>query len=123
MKNFFFGSVEVRVVLFDEENARYGNDLSEIYGTIFKNNGIFRDVKVSTDQMGTPHNYIRFEPKVVQFFNDDLSDYNGNWSGLASEIAEELFQEDANRGVCFCTASEHEATSSDNGTITEKKQF
>ena len=36
------------------------------------------------------HN-VCFKPQVVQFFDDDISDFNGNWSGLAQDIAREVF--------------------------------
>ncbi len=47
--------------------------------------------------------YILFEPKVVQFFNDDLGDLNGLRSTLYQDIAANVF-EDAHEGVFFCTA-------------------
>lgn len=47
--------------------------------------------------------YVAFKREVVQFFNDDLADINGNWSGLYADIAKELL--DAN-GVFFCTAAD-----------------
>ena len=49
------------------------------------------------------HN-VRFKPRVVQFFDDDISDFNGNWSGLAQDIAREVFG-DGLRSVHFCTAA------------------
>ena len=47
---------------------------------------------------------VRFKPRVVQFFDDDISDFNGNWSGLAQDIAREVFGAEM-RGVHFCTAA------------------
>lgn len=45
--------------------------------------------------------YIVFKKKVVQFFNDDLSDVNGNCTTLYETIAKDVFGEDS--GVFFCT--------------------
>jgi hypothetical protein len=45
--------------------------------------------------------YVVFSNKVVQFFNDELSDVNGFCSTLYQDIAKDIF-EDTN-GVFFCT--------------------
>ena len=50
--------------------------------------------------------FVCFKPQVVQFF--DISDFNGNWSGLAQDIAREIFGDEM-RGVHFCTAAVGEA--------------
>jgi hypothetical protein len=50
---------------------------------------------------------VIFQPEVVQFFDDDISDINGNWTGLAEDIARALFTEDRS-GMNFCTADIHE---------------
>ena len=45
--------------------------------------------------------YAVFQNRVVQYFNDDLSDINGLKSTLYQDIAKDVFGEDA--GVFFCT--------------------
>lgn len=45
--------------------------------------------------------YIVFAKKVVQFFNDQLDDINGNKSMLLQEIAHDVFGED--HRVFYCT--------------------
>lgn len=45
--------------------------------------------------------YAVFENKVVQYFNDDMRDINGNRSTLYQELAKDVFGEEAN--LCFCT--------------------
>ena len=50
---------------------------------------------------------------ISQFFDDNLADYHGNWSGLAQDIAEDVFDNDF-RGVYFCTADLKEAAKVDN---------
>jgi hypothetical protein len=62
-----------------------------------------KDIKDVVDFTGTRHGFVRFQPEVIQFFHDDISDYNGNWSGLAQDIAREVFEGEY-RGVHFCTA-------------------
>lgn len=54
------------------------------------------------------YDYAVFQAKVVQFFNDDLSDINGNCSTLYQDIAKDVFGEKA--GVFFCTAAPDKLT-------------
>lgn len=102
-----FGNVVLGINLFDEENTCDADIGIELFKTIFKDNGIVKDIKAVEDFTGTRHGFVRFKPEVIQFFHDDISDYNGNWSGLAQDIAKEVF-EDA-KGIHFCTASVKEA--------------
>ena len=99
-----FGNVKLMIHLYDEENEELSEtsplDLLKI---IFEGNPIVKDTKVATDPSGVPHMFVRFVPEVVQFFDDDISDYNGNWNGLAEDIAREVFDGKANE-VNFCTA-------------------
>ena len=101
-----FGNVIVGINMYDEENNAY-DEGAELYRKIFSGNPIVNDVKDAVDVTDTHHVFVRFAPEVIQFFNDDLSDYNGNWSGLAAEIAKEVFENDY-RGVFFCTADKRE---------------
>ena len=41
-----------------------------------------------------------------------ISDFNGNWSGLAQDIAREVFTNDSS-GIHFCTAGVNEGTEND----------
>lgn len=100
-----FGNVTMSITLYDEENgAGHDEKPYEIFKKIFEGNDLVKDVLVVPDFTGTEHCYIRFKPEVIQFFDDDISDYNGNWSGLAQNIANEVFE---NRclGIHFCTAA------------------
>lgn len=109
-----FGNVDLIIRMYDEENVGPVSDL-DIYRTLFEGNRIVKDFKINTLPDGQTHvGYVRFEPEVIQFFNDDLTDYSGNWSGLAEDIANIVFCED-NRGIYFCTAAVNE---NDNPTAT-----
>lgn len=101
-----FGNVKLRIILYDVENE-YRSDDIDLYKTIFSNNPIVKDIKDAKIPTGETVAYVRFQPDVVQFFDDDLSDYNGNWTGLAQDIASEFFDNDF-RGVFFCTASKEQ---------------
>lgn len=97
-----FGNVTVGIVLYDEENAE--NDVLGLFKTLFDGNHIMDSIQTRVDQTGTPWNYILFKPEVIQFYDDDMTDYNGNWSGLAEDIAREVF-ENNDMGIFFCTAA------------------
>ena len=103
-----FGNITLAINLHDEENDAGADDVLALYETIFKGNSIVKDVRTAMDHMGTKHGFIRFQPEVIQFFDDDLYDYEGNWSGLAQDIAREVFANET-RGIHFCTASLKEA--------------
>lgn len=98
-----FGNVVLKIVLFDVENIGVNPGVA-LFETIFKGNPILQDVKNVVDAAGASHGYVRFKPEVVQFFDDNLADYSGNWSGLAEDIAREVFENDST-GMYFCTAA------------------
>ena len=99
-----FGSVTLGICLYDEENEGSTEDALSLYETIFHGNPIVKDVRLADDHTGTKHGLVRFQPEVIQFFDDDIYDYNGNWSGLAQDIAREVFKDEV-RGIHFCTAA------------------
>lgn len=95
------GNVTVTVtVLGPDENGV--NDIEadiSTYETAFSGNSIFSKV-VSASIMGMNLNYCIFTYDIIQFWNDDMSDYYGNFNGLAEDIARDVFKE---TGVMFCT--------------------
>ena len=97
-----FGNITVLHHLIDDSGVNPTSSI-EVYETLFQGNPILKDVKDVVDVFDTHHGYVRFWPQVLQFFNDDLTDYNGNWSGLAQDIARELF-DNLSIDVTFCTA-------------------
>ena len=101
-----FGDVTVGLCVQDMENNFSEENPVELFTAIFEGNPLVKDIKTTSDFTGTEHAYVRFKPEVVQFFHDDISDYNGNWSGLAQDIAKEVFPNV--NGVHFCTAGVNE---------------
>lgn len=97
-----FGNVRIAIFLYDEENGEEA-DAEALFRTIFEGNPVLSEIVSGEDFTGTKHTYVMFTPRVVQFFNDDISDLNGNWSGIMQDIAREVFANDS-RGVHFCTA-------------------
>lgn len=53
------------------------------------------DIKLVEDMFGTKYTVVEFKKKVVQFFNDDLTDFYGNWNGLYTDIANDIFSYNA----------------------------
>lgn len=98
-----FGNIIVKIELYDVENNGLNSGV-EIYETIFEGNPIMESVKNRVFPDGIPHGYVCFAPEVVQFFDDNLADYSGNWTGLAEDIAREIFENDST-GMQFCTAA------------------
>ncbi len=102
-----FGGVTLGICLYDAENSCGEDSPAALYQTIFEGNPLVKDIQDVSDFTGTPHCYVRFRPEVLQFFDDNTADFNGNWSGLAQDIAGEVFA-DEYRGVHFCTAGKDE---------------
>lgn len=98
-----FGNVTMAIELCEVGVFEDVSDVAALYETIFKGNPVLKDIREVVDGTGTKHAYVRFQPEVLQFFDDDTSDYNGNWSGLAQNIAREVFA-DEYRCIHFCTA-------------------
>lgn len=97
-----YGNVTLQVFLYDSTDDSEDGPFA-IFSAIFQGNRAVKDIKTVTDQAGSNHYYVRFWPEVIQFYDDDLRDYNGNWSGLAQDIARDVFEDSL--GVNFCTAS------------------
>ena len=98
-----FGNVTLGICVQDMENSFDPDHPVQLFAAIFDGNPHIKDIKEIRDQTETVHGYVRFKPEVLQFFHDELSNYNGYWSGLAQDIAKELFPDVA--GVHFCTSS------------------
>ena len=67
----------------------------------FSGNKALSFIKTITGIFVNNLTYVVFENKVVQFFNDDLSDIYGQCSTLYQNIAADIFE--APEGVFFCT--------------------
>ena len=94
-----FGNVVLQIEVIPANSAV--NEL-ELMKRAFSGNGAVKDI-ISTSA-GIPSFgavYILFVKEVVQFFNDDLTDYNGLCSTLYEDMAKEIFN--IPDGVFFCT--------------------
>lgn len=100
-----FGNVSIQVEVVPA-NKMTGSKMG-LFLRAFQDNPAFAYGKTITGVFSNDINYIVFKNKVVQYFNDDLGDVNGNCSTLYQEIAKDIFQDQ--EGVCFCTDVERPA--------------
>lgn len=97
-----FGNVTLYIEVYDEANDDK-LDYFAMFRTLFAGNRSVQKVAQVEDMTGAKHVFIVFHPEVKQFFDDNMFDYNGFWSGLNQDIAKEVFESAANAGVHFCT--------------------
>lgn len=67
----------------------------------FRDNPVYSFTASAEGVFTNPIHYVVFANKVVQYFNDDLGDVNGNCSTLYQEIAKDVLGE--SEGVHYCT--------------------
>lgn len=96
-----YGNVTVKVTVVSANPKLGAPEKIDKIAKAFEGNaavsGIYSIDRVFTNAV----NFVVFNPKVVQYFNDDLSDAHGIRSTLYQELAKEVFGEDC--GVFFCT--------------------
>lgn len=94
-----FGNVTVTTTVIPANEQK----LSTLFKTAFDGNPALCDVKTVSSPLMGEASYVIFQKKVVQFFNDDLGDPNGNMSTLYQDIADDVFGYQP--GMFYCTAS------------------
>ena len=97
-----FGNVVLKILLYDKANGADGDDYVALFNDAFRGNPVFNSVLDLTDFADTHHYFVQFEPTVVQYFDDDLRDPNGYWTGLIQDVARDVFV-DCPLGVSFNT--------------------
>lgn len=105
-KEVSLGNVIVKILISDHEDDLAASDKS-IWEDAFEGNPVVSKIEVVELPFSSrPLVYIGFVKEVVQFFNDDLSDPNGNCSTLYQEIAKEVFKDVLVPDVYFYTVNE-----------------
>ena len=94
-----FGNIEFKITIIPA-NAEVVTK-ARIFQNAFAGNPVLSYVSHPDNVFHDDINYIVFRNRVVQFFNDNLGDVNGNCSTLYQEIAKDVFGNDPN--VFFCT--------------------
>lgn len=95
-----FGGVVLKIEVY--QTYTFTEDTVELFRKAFEGNKAFVEV-VKVDLL-SPVNYVVFKKEVVQFYNDNLGDVNGNKTTLYEDIARDVFGSVAD--VYFCTDKE-----------------
>lgn len=108
IQTYHFGNVVFSIDLLDgtDKKGATENNYLDLCKAAFKGNNIVGKIIEEETPFGTPVGFVCFQPDVIQFYNDDISDYMGNFNGLAEDIARRLFN--VNAGVNFCTMDKRE---------------
>lgn len=93
-----FGNVTLKVTVVPANDVTISK--ADLLAEAFDGNPALSYVQHVDAVIGS-FDYAVFQNKVVQFFNDNLSDINGNKSTLYEDIAKDVFGTEA--GVFFCT--------------------
>jgi len=100
-----FGNIVLTIEVIPANKETNDNEWVQLFKRAFAGNPIVKDiVTVDPDMFSFGATYILFSKEVVQFFNDDLSDYNGLCSTLYEDIADDVLG--APLGVYYCTNKE-----------------
>ena len=97
-----FGNVTVKNSIIPE-NIEFDNT-NALIEAAFKGNPAFSYVKSTEGALSFNATYAVFKNKVVQYFDDNLADINGNKSTLYENIARRIIKPEI--GVYFCTDTE-----------------
>ena len=92
-----FGNVKMKIKVIP---ANLGTNYSQLFADAFYGNSAVKEID-NFDTVFGPMSYVVFNREVVQFYNDQMDDINGNKSTLYQEIAKDVFED--HQGVYFCT--------------------
>lgn len=107
IQNFEFGNITMQIQLLDKENSMKSSASNiDKLKAAFKDNTAVGKIIEQELPTGLKQAFVCFQPEVVQFYNDDISDYAGNFNGLMEDIARDLFNVDWN--TSFCTVDKRE---------------
>ena len=100
---YVFGNftLTVTIVPANTEKVTFSTNYADLYNYAFRDNPIFSFTKTIQGIFSNDLTYVVFKNRVVQFFNDDLSDIYGNCNTLYQFIAKDVFGE--KEGISFCT--------------------
>ena len=100
-----FGNVTARItVKYTEKNQSEFDAKIATFKTAFAGNPAFVNVIVGGNPVMGQVGYVMFKKEVVQFYNDNLADPEGNESTLYATIAKDVL--DSHPGFYFSTDSE-----------------
>lgn len=94
-----WGSVTLSIIIVPANE--FGTGKIDLIRDAFEGNAALSYIKDIHGIFSNDLHYVVFKNKVVQYFNDDLSDVNGMCSTLYQNIAKDIFGEE--EGIYFCT--------------------
>lgn len=86
-----FGNITITVKCLVKNGSE--DSAATLFKTAFSGNPHFSKV-IETTVAAIDETFVLFKPEVIQFFNDDLTDYYGNWNGLAEDITRDVIKKD-----------------------------
>lgn len=95
-----FGNVTVKINIIPSNKT--GDKYADALKTAFDGNPALREIRAVSCPLGD-FVYVVWQKKVVQFFDDNLADVNGNRSTLYEAIARDVLIQQP--GVFHCTES------------------
>ena len=96
-----FGNINLTVEIIPANGFGRVTGVRDAIKAAFAGNPVVNDI-ITTSGVGSFNaTYVIFAKKVVQYFNDDLTDVHGFRSTLYEDIAREIFEQES--GVYYCT--------------------
>lgn len=83
-----FGNITVTVKCL-VKNAE-NESVAALFKTAFAGNPIVSQIQEVATPLSPSETYVIFKKEVIQFFNDDTSDFYGNFNGLSEDIMRDV---------------------------------
>ena len=88
------GNIKIVVKIEDVSDQReFWADLCK---AAFDGNDRFTSIEEHVNPVGIKQVFPLMDATLIQFYNDDISDYYNNFNGVPSKVAKEIFVEDEN---------------------------
>ena len=94
-----FGNVTVTIAVIPANKVE--SSRVDLFRKAFDGNDAVSYIQTVDHVSTNDFHFIVFQPEVVQYYSDDLSDINGLCTTLYQDIAKDIFGE--REGVYFCT--------------------
>lgn len=87
-KNFGGVTLYIEVIPANKETSK-----ADLFRKAFEGNPVFSYATTVGGISSNDYNFVIFRHKICQFWNDNLGDINGNFSGLYEDIARDVFDD------------------------------
>jgi len=101
-----FGNITMKIEVVPSNNVTNEEDICQMFDDAFCGNSAYECAMPIKSLVGS-FNYAVFDNRVVQFFNDNMADINGNKSMLYEDIARDVFGDKF--AMFFCTTAKDKA--------------